>query len=191
MNHAFHYRCTIQTRAKKQQLFFDGGVTAFVVGQTIEGAETGAKGLIDVVVLSTGTWAGGDAAGYVVLESIDGIFVDGEDITTETGEAVTNGTNVDYEMEEGGFDYYWVDNQADTPCRFFWKNVSYRLLESGETPSKTLVLWLPGTFPVEVGENRITTTEQAFAGQYNLVAAIPVMVQSVRPHHYECTLEAV
>jgi hypothetical protein len=54
--------------------FTSGGVTEVVAGNTIEGETGGATGTVAKVVLTSGTWAGGDAAGYFILSAQTGTF---------------------------------------------------------------------------------------------------------------------
>lgn len=54
--------------------FTSGGTTEIVVGNTITGATSGATAVITRVVLQSGTWAGGDAAGYFIFTSQTGTF---------------------------------------------------------------------------------------------------------------------
>lgn len=66
--------------------FSDGGDTAEIVeGEVITGATSGATARIKEIHLYSGSWAGGDAAGFFV--------VDAEDLTgTFAGEEVSGGT---------------------------------------------------------------------------------------------------
>lgn len=54
--------------------FTSGGVTEIVTGNTITGATSAATALITRVVLQSGTWGGGDAAGYLIFASQTGTF---------------------------------------------------------------------------------------------------------------------
>lgn len=54
--------------------FTSGGATEIVVGNTITGAISGATAVITRIVLQSGTWAGGDAAGYFIFASQTGTF---------------------------------------------------------------------------------------------------------------------
>jgi hypothetical protein len=47
--------------------FSSGGTTEIVAGDTITGATSGAKAVVKEVLEYSGTWAGGDAAGFFVL----------------------------------------------------------------------------------------------------------------------------
>jgi hypothetical protein len=51
--------------------FSSGGTTEIVAGNTIEGATSGAKAYIREVLLASGSWAGGDAAGYFKMNEDD------------------------------------------------------------------------------------------------------------------------
>jgi hypothetical protein len=57
--------------------FSDGGDTAEIVeGETITGATSGAEAIIKEILLYSGSWAAGDAAGFLVLVpgSLSGTF---------------------------------------------------------------------------------------------------------------------
>lgn len=47
--------------------FTSGGTTEVVAGDTLEGATSGVRVTVDQVILVSGTWAGGDAAGFFVF----------------------------------------------------------------------------------------------------------------------------
>lgn len=54
--------------------FSSGGTTEIAAGDTITGATSGATGYVMEVLLYSGTWAGGDAAGFFVVDMLDGTF---------------------------------------------------------------------------------------------------------------------
>ena len=58
----------------RQLSFTSGGVTAIAEGNTITGAISGATAVITRVVVTSGTWAGGDAAGKFIFASQTGTF---------------------------------------------------------------------------------------------------------------------
>lgn len=98
--------------------FTSGGTTEIKAGDTITGATSGAKAKVRQVILDSGSWAGGDAAGWLVIEaeSLVGTFQnenagrndsgtndvtltagedqDGVDIDTEVAATTTDATNV-------------------------------------------------------------------------------------------------
>jgi hypothetical protein len=54
--------------------FSSGGTTEIEVGDKITGATSGATAWVREVLEYSGTWAGGDAAGFFVVEMISGTF---------------------------------------------------------------------------------------------------------------------
>lgn len=63
--------------------FTSGGTTEIVAGHRILGATSGAQAMVLRVVKTSGTWAGGDAAGWLYLCSVAGTFQNAEKITVE------------------------------------------------------------------------------------------------------------
>ena len=63
-------------------LNFDAGdIVEPEVEATCFGSTSGAKGEVGQIVLESGTWAGSDAAGYIVLYGVVGTFIDNEPLT--------------------------------------------------------------------------------------------------------------
>ncbi len=54
--------------------FTSGGTTAIAVGDTIVGESGGATGVVQSITLTSGSWAGGDAAGVIRLHTKTGTF---------------------------------------------------------------------------------------------------------------------
>jgi hypothetical protein len=62
-------------------LDFDAGSTAVAADATVTGASSSATGIAVIAgVLESGTYAGSDAAGYLVLRSVSGTFEDNENL---------------------------------------------------------------------------------------------------------------
>lgn len=59
---------------------FDTGTNEIFPGDTIVGHTSGATALVKAVVVTSGTWAGGDAAGYIVFTNMTGTPVAGEHV---------------------------------------------------------------------------------------------------------------
>lgn len=59
---------------ERQLTFTSGGTTAIVTGNTITGQTSGATATVLHVVLTSGSWAGGDAAGRMYIKSQTGTF---------------------------------------------------------------------------------------------------------------------
>lgn len=54
--------------------FTSGGTTEITAGAHIKGATSGAVAVVDTVLLYSGTWAGGDAAGFLIVRDVVGTF---------------------------------------------------------------------------------------------------------------------
>jgi hypothetical protein len=54
--------------------FSSGGTTEIAAGSVIKGATSGATALVRQVMLYSGSWAGGDAAGFFEVEMLSGTF---------------------------------------------------------------------------------------------------------------------
>jgi hypothetical protein len=75
-------------------LEFDAGSAAITSGQTVTGATSGATGVaLQDAVVSSGSYGGGDAAGYLVLWNVVGTFQDDENLqVAAVTKSVANGT---------------------------------------------------------------------------------------------------
>ncbi len=83
------------TDAQYHMLPFDAGTTEPSVTDEILGGTSGATGEILAVEITSGTFAGNDAAGYLVITRLSGTFVDDENIRNSGDTAtlaVVNGT---------------------------------------------------------------------------------------------------
>ncbi len=74
--------------------FSGGGTNEIVVGETITGAtNTGVSGVVEQVLLYSGSWAGGDAAGFFIVKRDNQVGNFGsEDIIGETAGATDDAT---------------------------------------------------------------------------------------------------
>jgi len=72
-----------------EKFYFDsGGITIPAIAATLVGADSAAEGVnITKLVLTSGTWAGGDAAGWVEFASQTGTFQDNELVNIDGGAA--------------------------------------------------------------------------------------------------------
>ena len=77
---------TIKPPGSRSQRFTSGGVATLAVGDAIVGATGGATATVAGVVLETGTFAGGDAAGVMYLNDQVGTF-EAENINVVGGQA--------------------------------------------------------------------------------------------------------
>lgn len=94
-------RCDGQPLASEMSywiLNFDtGGPIELLDDMRLTGQTSGAKGSILIATLESGSWAGGDAAGFLVLYKVTGTFQDNETISVS---GVDHGFDVGY---SGGF----------------------------------------------------------------------------------------
>ena len=74
--------------------FDSGGSNTISPGDVIVGETSSAQGLVFSVSLTSGTWAGGDAAGTFSLRRVAGTFQNDEELTAsgDTGAATVNGS---------------------------------------------------------------------------------------------------
>jgi len=136
--------------------FTSGGTAEVTVGMTVTGATSGATAKIDSVILSSGSWAGGTAAGTFNIHTQTGTFqaenlnVTGtqDNIATVAGNstdnAITSTLAVDC-MTEGGFLIVAVDTKATKTV--YWSGSALTTVSSG-----------PGDFGVELGAMTLNTT---------------------------------
>lgn len=84
--------------------FTSGGTTAIAAGDTVTGATSGAKSRVLAVVLTSGSWAGGDAAGYLMLQDMyAGNFVaENLNVGTNLNLATLSGTPTDRQLMPAG-----------------------------------------------------------------------------------------
>ena len=76
--------------------FTSGGTTEIQEGDTVTGSISGETAVVKRVILTSGTWAGGDAAGRLIVYSVSGAFqaenllVSAADLATIAADAVPN-----------------------------------------------------------------------------------------------------
>jgi hypothetical protein len=73
---------------------FDAGQSEgpILVGDTIEGGSSGATGIVTEVVVTSGTWDGDNAAGYLTIKSKSGEFDDNEALQVNAVTLATSNT---------------------------------------------------------------------------------------------------
>lgn len=86
-----------------KELAFDTGSSEIFDGETINGQTSGATGVVARVVHESGTWAGNDATGRLILSSTTGTFQAGENIRVGgTVHAHAVGAQTQITMAPGG-----------------------------------------------------------------------------------------
>jgi hypothetical protein len=86
-----------------KELSFSTGTAAIVDGNTVTGATSGATGVVARVVLQSGTFASGNAAGRLILSSSTGVFTSGENLTVAAAvKAIAGGAATQITLTAGG-----------------------------------------------------------------------------------------
>ena len=86
-----------------KELSFSTGTAAIVDGNTVTGATSGATGVVARVVLQSGTFASGNAAGRLILSSSTGVFSSGENLTVAASvKAISGGAATQITLTTGG-----------------------------------------------------------------------------------------
>lgn len=81
------------SEATPYALAFDAGQTEPSVGDQIDGATSGASGFLLEITVDSGSWAGNDAAGTMILRNVTGTFQNDENLQVSAAtQAVANGT---------------------------------------------------------------------------------------------------
>lgn len=81
---------------------FDTGTAAIAAGDTVTG--TGATAMVVSVTLTSGSWAGGDAAGTLVLTSVTGAWADNDAIQVSAAtKALANGATVEGSLADTSY----------------------------------------------------------------------------------------
>jgi hypothetical protein len=83
-------------------LDFNLGITAFLEGETVTGASSGATGVVQRVTLSSAAGWTGTAAGFLVLSGVTGTFTAAETITSTSGSAKAVAAQVAVALSPGG-----------------------------------------------------------------------------------------
>jgi len=86
------------------KLKFTGGLAAGIaVGNTVTGATSAHTGVVRRIVITSGTFAGNNAAGYLILSGATGSFTNGENLQVAAStRAVASGTAVVPTLAPGG-----------------------------------------------------------------------------------------
>jgi hypothetical protein len=184
------HTCSLQLRKVKQQLAFTQGTVEIIPGP-IQGALSGAQATVEAVLVSTGTWAGGDAAGSLILSQVQEAFQAGEELQAGAGRALA-GAQADHELDTGEKALYWTAGPS-LQCRFAHNPKRAATTNLGEYTQAPVKVYLPSSFMdsfTTEANVKITTTSQGFAGTYLVLGVHPASNQ-VGLHHVEADLQRV
>jgi hypothetical protein len=162
---------------------FDSGSSEITVGETVTGATSGATGTVLAVELSSGSWEGGDAAGTIQIQDMDGLFEDneelngsvtGDDAATADGEATRVTSKIyDKSVWKGIDDAYWSASVLMHGYFSFTENANFRELmitmkDHSDTDQTVFYGYTPDQ-GLTYDKNEYTTKLDAYSHARNLV----------------------
>lgn len=187
---AMQHSCTITRSTVDKRLNFDAGSAVFTVAKTLTGVTSHATGTIKTVTKSTGDWAVGTAAGYLILSNVTGVFANNEvigDNGTVPGAALADGTAAD-----NGDDYgvrSAVTSTTTVKCRFVNPKGGMKKLESGEHIYNLPAVVLPSGTTIDEGDI-LTGVTSGFTRAFRVMHVRTVQADE-GISHIRCDLEAV
>lgn len=171
------HSCTVLSTSQDQRLNFTAGSNIFTVGKILTGATSKAHGTVKTLVLSSGSWSSGDAAGYLILSACTGVFsVENiADNGTIPGSATGQGPTIP-ETNDVGIPTTTTTTTAYDKCRFEnIRNPSGYLYDSdsGEYIAKEPIVFLPAESVVLQGDF-ITGNESPYNTTYKVTFVNPL-----------------
>lgn len=180
------HECQVLNTSQDNKLYFTSGSVAFTSGATLEGGTSGATGVIKSITLSSGSWAAGTAAGYLILYSVTGTFSTWETIADDTltiddeghttkpaGTAISSGSAVPLSNAAGSPTMTTLTLPSSSTyydCLFSNISTSGNYIlnqESGKVIQSSLIVFLPSSAVVLEGDY-VTTTETNYTGTYEV-----------------------
>lgn len=158
------HTCNILSSTQDQKLTFSSGAVAFTEGSLLTGVDSEATGIIKDMVLESGTWATENAAGYLILSNVSGVFQTGEVISDDKeGEALASAT---LEPVTNGVGTPQMTTTATaSTCRFSQTSGGLKSLESGDYIISEPLLFLPADAVILEGDF-ITSTTPGYSGTF-------------------------
>jgi len=112
---------------ERYEMAFDAGSAEPTDGETITGGTSGDTGVVTDYSLESGTWAGGDAAGFIELSTVTG---DSEGLAFEDNESLTGSSTFVATANGQGFKKVYGERVPDTEMVFrdgkYWCREHYR-----------------------------------------------------------------
>lgn len=123
-------------------LAFDAGTTQIPRGSSINGKTSGATAVVQEIVVTSGSWTGNDAAGWMFVTNVSGTWQDGEKVRISTSE---------YADTDGTCDAYGSTTAKWLPIHFSYWDYPQNLYDGiaygygGTHPTKYFVFMVRGT----------------------------------------------
>ena len=186
------HSCNVLSCTQDQKLEFSEGSMTFTAGEILTGQSSEATGNVKTVALETGSWAGGDAAGYLILSTVSGTFQAGEIISdNEGGNATASGPAIPHTNGVGTPQY--TTTSAPYSCRFSRASRSGNIISqgSGDHVVTEPILFLPAAAVVQEGD-QLTGNAAGYNRTYRITTIQPFYkLFSSTISHYEIELKAV
>jgi hypothetical protein len=147
------HTCQIKKVSQDQRLNFVSGVSPINEGHRVQGSISGAFATIKTVVIESGAWVSGDAAGYLILSFVSGLFQDGETLEEDsTRQAVVSGKPIPQANRAGTP----ITSEMLQPSKCLFTDISsgsgIQYFEGGEFVVKEPLLFLPAIARIERGD---------------------------------------
>lgn len=170
------HTCQVVRTTQDQRLDFTSGTVAFTVGSLLEGETSGASGTIKSIVLSSGSWTGGNASGYLILYNISGTFGNEtiQDEGTETpGSATASGPVIP--QTNGVGTPVMTSSRVTYSCKFtkISSNGGIQNYGSGDYITAYDIVFLPADAVVQEGDH-ITSSDPGHAYTYRVTQVNPL-----------------
>lgn len=168
------HTCNIIKQVRDQKLGFAGGSSAYTVSNIVYGTVSNAEGKIKSWTLSSGSWTLGNAAGYIMISNVSGIFEAGEALEELVIPGNTGGSahisSISPETNEVGTPVYSSVSTKIDKCLFTKISITGGAIvyqKSGPFVSKQLIVFLPSYVIVKQGD-RISSIEPGFTDNYKV-----------------------
>jgi len=190
------HSCQVLSATQNHRLDFTSGSVAFTAGQILTGSVSGATGTIKSVVLSSGSWASGNAAGYLILYNVSGTFGnetihDDHDEGIETpGSATASGPVIP--QTNGVGTPQTTTSSIHYACLFSSISVSggIQIFDSGKYITANDIVFLPDNAVVQEGDY-VTSSETGYNHTYRVEKVTTLYNKDGSIDHIEAQLKVV
>lgn len=190
----FIHSCEVISTTQDHRLNFSSGAVAFTVGELLTGAVSGAAGIIKSVSVSSGSWASGNAAGYLILYNVSGTFgnetIHDEGPSEAPGSATASGPAIP--LTNGIGTPQTTTSSSPYSCLFSTVSVSGGIqnYQPGNFITANNIVFLPNDAVVQEGDN-VTSSNQGYNKNYKVTKVTTLYNKDGSIDHIEATLEVI
>lgn len=147
------HTCQIKKVSQDQRLNFVSGSSPLYEGHPVQGSISGAFATIKTVTIESGAWVSGDAAGYLIISFVSGLFRDGETLKEgDTEQAEVSGSQIPQANRAGTP----ITSESLQPSKCLFRDISQgsgiQYFDGGEFVVKEPLLFLPANATIERGD---------------------------------------